>query len=256
MTRDIALVIPAFRPPRACVDVVRQVTLDARSIFQSIVVVDDGSEWEYARVFDAVASLPRVVVVRRDVNGGQGAALKSGIAHALEHNRNLLGVVTADADGQHAPRDIVRVAEAFAARPDSVVLGVRSFGPNVPLRSRVGNIATQHLVAWLTPVKVADTQTGLRGWPRRGCERNLRSPASRFEFNLATLLDASAAGDPIVEIPIETIYEPRNPSSHFRPLHDSLRISRVLARCAWRHFVTERRSIRLNPATARHRRLR
>jgi glycosyltransferase involved in cell wall biosynthesis len=216
---------------------VRQVTLYPRAIFQSIVVVDDGSENAHQEVFEAIASLPGVVVVRRDVNRGQGAALKSGIAHAIEHNRDLLGVVTADADGQHAPRDIVRVAEAFTKRPDAVILGVRTFGANVPFRSRVGNIATQHLVAWLTPLKVTDTQTGLRGWPRRSCERNLRSPANGFEFNLATLLDASAAGEPIVEIPIETIYEPRNPSSHFRPLRDSMRIYRVLARYAWRGFL-------------------
>ena len=243
MTGEIALVIPALRPPPSCVEVVRQVTLDARGLFHSIVVVDDGSERAYADVFDAIASLPRVDIVRRDVNGGQGAALKSGIAHAIEHNRNLIGVVTADADGQHAPRDILKVAEALASRPDAVILGVRAFGRSVPLRSRIGNIVTQRLVAWLTPLHVADTQTGLRGWPRRSCERNLHSPANGFEFNLATLLDASASGDPIVEIPIETIYEPRNPSSHFRPVRDSLRIYRVLVRSASRSVVAGRDSV-------------
>ena len=183
-------------------------------------------------------------VVRRTVNGGQGAALKSGIAHAISHDPGLLGVVTADADGQHAPRDILRIAEAFAAQPDAVVLGVRTFGPSVPFRSRIGNLVTKRLAGWLTPLSVSDTQTGLRGWPRQSCDRNLRSPANGFEFNLVTLLEASAAGDVIVEIPIETIYEPGNPSSHFKPLHDSLRIYRVLMRYGWRHFITGRQARR------------
>jgi hypothetical protein len=98
-------------------------------------------------------------------------------------------------------------------------------------------VLTKQLVSWLGGLTVADTQTGLRGWPRRGCERNLRNPATGFEFNLSTLLAAAAAGDTIVERPIETIYERGNPTSHFRPLQDSIRIYRVLARHAMRRFT-------------------
>ena len=238
MTATMALVMPAFRPPQVFPGVVRDITsLDADRLIQSIIVVDDGSEPAYGEVFAAAGRCLRVTVVRREVNGGQGAALKTGIAHALERYPDLAGVVTADADGQHAPHDVVKIAQAFAERPDAVLLGVRTFGRDVPLRSRIGNILTKGLVAWLGGLKVADTQTGLRGWPRRGCERNLRNPASGFEFNLSTLLAAAAAGDTIVEQPIQTIYEPGNPSSHFRPLQDSVRIYRVLARHAARRLV-------------------
>jgi len=229
MTPTIALVIPAFRPPTLLTDLVREIiALDHPRVFESMVIVDDGSEPRFAPTFTAAASLPRVSIVRRQVNGGQGAALKTGIGHALARFSDLAGVVTADADGQHAPEDIVKVARAFAARPDALLLGVRTFGAGVPLRSRIGNVLTQRLVALMAGLRVADTQTGLRGWPRRGCERNLRNKANGFEFNMATLLAAAAAGDAIVEMPIQTIYEPGNPSSHFRPLHDSVRIYLVL----------------------------
>jgi glycosyltransferase involved in cell wall biosynthesis len=229
MTPTIALVIPAYRPPSLLPALVRDVVaLEQPPIFQSIVIVDDGSEPRFARTFADAASQPRVTIVRREVNGGQGAALKTGIGHALAQFPDLAGVVTADADGQHAPEDIVKIARAFAAQPDALLLGVRAFGASVPLRSRIGNVLTQHLVALMAGLRVADTQTGLRGWPRRGCERNLGNEANGFEYNLATLLAAAAAGDHIVEIPIRTIYEPGNPSSHFRPLHDSVRIYRVL----------------------------
>jgi glycosyltransferase involved in cell wall biosynthesis len=241
MTGTIALVIPAFRPPPVFPDVVREITsLNADGTIHAIIVVDDGSEPAYGEVFAAAARYPRVTVVRRDVNGGQGDALKTGIAHALERYPDLAGVVTADADGQHAPRDVVMIAHMFARQPDAVLLGVRTFGRDVPLRSRIGNILTKRLVAWLGGLRVADTQTGLRGWPRRGCERNLSNPASGFEFNLSTLLAAAAADDTIVELPIQTIYEPGNPSSHFRPLQDSVRIYRVLARHAARRLAGSR----------------
>ena len=228
MTR-IALVIPAYRPPPLLPGLIESISsIDADHVIESIIVVDDGSEAAYTKTFEAAAQLPRVTIVRREANGGQGAALKTGIAHALATIPDLAGVVTADADGQHAPEDVVKIARAFAARPDALLLGVRAFGAGVPLRSRFGNILTHHLVAWMAGLRVADTQTGLRGWPRRGCERNLRNAATGFEYNLATLLAAAAAGDAIVEMPIRTIYEPGNPSSHFRPLHDSVRIYRVL----------------------------
>jgi glycosyltransferase involved in cell wall biosynthesis len=228
MTR-IALVIPAFRPPPLLPDLIAKISsLDNEHLIDSVIIVDDGSGPAYATIFEAAARLPRVTIVRRDANGGQGAALKSGIAHALATYLDLAGVVTADADGQHAPDDVVNVARAFAARSNALLLGVRTFGAGVPLRSRFGNILTHYLVAWLAGLHVTDTQTGLRGWPRRGCERNVRNSANGFEYNLSTLLAAAAAGDAIVEMPIRTIYEPGNPSSHFRPLHDSIRIYRVL----------------------------
>jgi glycosyltransferase involved in cell wall biosynthesis len=238
MTTTIALVMPAFRPPPVFPDVIGGITsLDSDGLIHSIIVVDDGSGTAYAGVFAAAARFPRVTVVRRDLNGGQGAALKTGIAYALKHVPDLAGVVTADADGQHSPRDVVMIAHAFVRQPDAVILGVRAFGRDVPLRSRIGNVLTKRLVAWLGGLAVADTQTGLRGWPRRACERNLRNPASGFEFNLSTLLAAAAAGDTIVERPIQTIYEPGNPTSHFRPLQDSIRIYRVLAGHAARRLT-------------------
>ena len=245
MTGTITLVMPAFRPPPVFPDVIKGITsLDGDHLIQSIIIVDDGSEATYADVFAAAARFPRISVVRRDVNGGQGAALKTGIAYALKHAPDLAGVITADADGQHAPRDVVSIAHAFAAQPDAVILGVRAFGRDVPLRSRIGNVLTKRLVAWLGGLTVADTQTGLRGWPRHACERNLRNPATGFEFNLSTLLAAAAAGDTIIERPIQTIYEPGNPSSHFRPLQDSIRIYRVLVRHAFRRLfgVSSRRA--------------
>ena len=39
----------------------------------------------------------------------------------------LMGIVTADADGQHHPDDIEQVAAKLGERPEALVLGARAF---------------------------------------------------------------------------------------------------------------------------------
>ena len=53
-----------------------------------------------------------------------------------------------------------------SALDDGVVLGVRAFVGAVPLRCRVGNGVTRGVFRMLTGVRLGDTQTGLRGFPR------------------------------------------------------------------------------------------
>src|SRR6185369_8570471 len=164
------------------------------------------------------------------VNLGKGAALKTGINHALCTFPGLTGIVTADADGQHHPEDIRRVAETQREHPDALVMGARTFDADVPLRSRFGNILTRRLMQTLIGTKLQDTQTGLRGIPVGLAERLLLVEARGYEFELEMLIAARQAGVPVVEVPIRTIYEPGNKSSHFNPLTDSMKIYFVLLR--------------------------
>ena len=46
----------------------------------------------------------------------------------------------------------------------------------------------------------------------------------RYEYELRVLLQLAKYRHPVTQIPIETIYEAGNPTSHFRPLQDSARI--------------------------------
>ena len=43
--------------------------------------------------------------------------------------------------------------------------------------------------------------------------------ARGYEFELEMLIAARQAGVPLVEVPIRTIYEPGNKTSHFNPHH-------------------------------------
>lgn len=231
----VAVVIPAYRPNRTVVEVAR--ALVGRGI-ASIVVVDDGSGPEFRPVFDELLALESVLVLRHAVNLGKGAALKTAMNHLLAADAELVGVVTADADGQHHPDDIVGVCERFSAEPGALVLGARTFAGAIPLRSRFGNGVTRHVMRLVLGQDLTDTQTGLRGIPRSLILRLLKVPASGYDFELEMLVAAKHQGIAVVERPIRTIYEPGNPTSHFQPLRDSMRIYFVLLRFSMISLIT------------------
>ena len=226
-TVHFAVIIPAYRPEESLLQLVA--ALSEKPI-PAIVLVDDGSGLDYRELFRRAEQYPKVRVVRHAINLGKGAALKTGINSALCAFPNLRGIVTADADGQHHPDDIEQVSTKLAAEPDCLVLGTRTFSADVPLRSRVGNIVTRTVMRALVGQNVSDTQTGLRGIPLRLLPSLLRIEANGYDFELDMLIAVRQQAIPIVEVPIRTIYEPGNRTSHFNPLIDSMKIYFVLLR--------------------------
>lgn len=123
---------------------------EACGAIDGVVVVDDGSGEEYARIFEEAKSLGCHVVCH-EANRGKGAAIRSGIREALLLYGKSIDVVTADADGQHLPQDILRVAGALrrenSAGPDIDVplseegaeAGANEQSPVEPARARVGS---------------------------------------------------------------------------------------------------------------------
>jgi len=222
------ILIPAYQPDARLVTLVTDLRLAAPEM--SVLVVDDGSGDAYRPVFDAVRAAG-AEVIGHPANLGKGHALKTGFRHVLTRHPGA-DVVCADSDGQHRVRDILRVAarvDHHAGRTDPpLVLGGRRFTGRVPLRSRVGNALATHAFRLSTARSIRDTQTGLRGYPAALLEGLLGVHGERFEYELNTLLEATAAGRRIDEIDIETVYLEGNASSHFRPVVDSLRVMRPL----------------------------
>jgi putative flippase GtrA len=198
--------------------------------FGAVLVINDGSHACCDSVFQEIAAIPGCTVIEHAVNLGKGRALKTGFNHFLLHYPDFSGVVTADADGQHAPEDTVAVARRMAKHPKHLILGARGFEKDVPLRSRVGNTLTRWLFAFLVVKKITDTQTGLRGLSRELCARGLRTEGEGYEYEMNMLIGARTQALGILEQPIRTIYIGRNESSHFNPLTDSLKIYFVLFR--------------------------
>lgn len=119
------------------------------------------------------------------------------------------------------------------AHPDRVTLGVRSFGGrDVPFRSRLGNLWTCGEFFLLTGTWIRDTQTGLRGIPRALLPRFAALAGDRYDYESRMLVAATKLPQPPVQIPITTVYESGNATSHYRPLADTLSTQAALVRAA------------------------
>ena len=191
----------------------------------ALVVVDDGSRGKLSFA-DA-----RITVLRHDRNQGKGEALKTAFAYLAEHFPDADGALSFDADGQHTVPDVSAVATAAQVSPEHPVLGVRQFADctRQPWRSRFGNALTRTVFRLYSGTAVADTQTGLRYYPRRYWPQLAALSGRRYEYELEALLVLCRGGG-LRQVPVAARYEEGNPTSHFRPLVDSLQIYWVFVR--------------------------
>ena len=221
------IVIPAFEPGQPLIHLVE---LLSQKDFHCI-VVDDGSSESCQIAFESIIRLPNVIVLKHAINLGKGQALKTAFNCFLnEFAAESPGIVTADADGQHQIEDIIKVSEAVTSAPQKLWLGARMFEGVIPLRSAFGNSLTRKVFELFVGQKLSDTQTGLRGVPVPLAKDMLKVASTGYEFELEMLIRAISMKIPIAEIPIKTIYEDNNASSHFNPVLDSLKIYFVFLR--------------------------
>ena len=220
---NIVVLIPALNPDEKLIEYVKQL---ADYGFPRILVVNDGSAASYDAIFSRCAALDSCTVLRHEVNGGKGRALKTGMRHYLETLSGYDGIVTGDADGQHALADTAGLAALVSEHPDSLILGVRDFDePHVPRRSRLGNKITSSVFRlFYGGRKLRDTQTGLRGIPNALIPWLCEIGGDRFEFEMNMLMECRLRKVPVLETPIQTIYIDENSSSHFNPVLDSFRV--------------------------------
>lgn len=150
----VCVVVAAYREAA----VIEQTIATLIRSFPDVVVVDDGSD-------DATAERAcraGAVVLRHPVNLGQGAALQTGIAYAIEQGAAY--VATFDADGQHRPEDLRSMLDVLIAERLDIVLGSRFLGDTAGLpasRSLVLKAAVL-FTRLTTGLRMTDTHNGLR----------------------------------------------------------------------------------------------
>jgi dolichol-phosphate mannosyltransferase len=179
----------------------------------SLVIVDDGSDPAVARALDALASEPRVDLVRLPQRGGKGTAVHAGVRHARAE-----AVLVIDADGQHPAPAIP--AFLAAARRAEFVIGDR-FGDlaQMPAHRRAANRFTRGLFTLVTGREVRDTQNGMRLIRGRALAA---LPTGGYEAETTHLRRALREGLAVEWVPIPALYGEER--SSFRAGRDSARV--------------------------------
>lgn len=233
-SNPVILLIPALDPDEKLLRLLDDMTAAGWS--DPVVLVDDGSDLRCRAIFDRAQSLG-CHLVRHARNLGKGRGLKTGFNYCLDHFPGAVGAITADADGQHSPADIIACADALRAHPQALIMGCRDFSAaGVPMHNQLGNRITRTAMRLLCGVKTSDSQTGLRGIPSGFMRHMLDVPGERFEYETNMLLETRRQHVDIDEVTIQTLYIEGNASSHFNVLTDSWRIySQLLLFCgaAW-----------------------
>jgi glycosyltransferase involved in cell wall biosynthesis len=237
----ICAIIPTFDNPLT----IGKVVDDVRRYLADVLVVDDGSGDEGRRAVEELGRRGVARVIRRETNGGKGAAVKAGLraARALGFSHAL----QIDADGQHEPADIPTFLARAAAQPAAAVLGHPVFDDSTPRGRRAAHGFTNFWTRLETAgAAIEDPQCGFRVYPvARALEAGPRGDRMDFDIEIAVRL--AWGGTAIVNVPTRVRYLPAAAGgvSHFRPVRDNLAITwmhtRLVLASLWRRLRHARR---------------
>ncbi|REJ07591.1 glycosyltransferase family 2 protein [Microbacterium bovistercoris] len=192
------VVIPLYNEAGVIADVVAGL----RPHFANVVCVDDGSVDGSADLAERAGAR----VVRHPVNLGQGAALQTGIAYALEHT-GCEYIVTFDADGQHRVEDALGMVRLAREEDLAIIFGSRFLDD----RTNPGWIKKVILktAVWVTnlttSLKLTDAHNGLRVIRRDAAER-IDLKQDRMAHATEIVLELGRSGLPWREYPVELLY--------------------------------------------------
>lgn len=220
-----SVILPSYNPTEKLLETL-QGLIDAG--FDDIILIDDGSREECQKYFEQAEKLPQCTVLHHEVNKGKGRGLKTGFEFFLKNRPDRTGLVTTDDDGQHTPSDVMTCTRLMEEQ-GKAVFGCRDFsGKDVPWKSSFGNNATRIVFRIFCGIKLSDTQTGLRAFPRGYIPLLARADGERFEYETNCLLEMHREGCAFEEQRIQTVYLDNNSETHFHPVKDSIKIYAVI----------------------------
>ncbi|MEQ1793231.1 MAG: glycosyltransferase family 2 protein [Nitrospira sp.] len=216
------VVIPAYNEAHT----IRDVAMRARQQCPHVIVVDDGSTDDTAGV---LAGLD-VTLLRNEKNLGKAGSLCRGFESALAGGAT--GVITLDADGQHAPEEIPLFIRQSPDDPTVFLIGARRRDQRKTSFWRyAANRIADFWIGWAAGAPIEDSQSGFRLYPAT-LLRAIDVPHQRsrsFVFESEILIEAARRAMAIRNISITVAPRSGPCPSHFRPVLDIVRITRMVA---------------------------
>lgn len=209
----LAVIVPAFNEARGLADVLPRLLAARGDRPWEIIVVDDASTDDTARVA-ADHAAAGVRLIRQSANRGYGAALKAGILATRAEN-----VLFIDADGQHLPEEIPALVAALATH--ECVFTARPRGAGIPWARRPGKWLLHRICCFLANRRIPDINSGFRAGRRHIYMMMLDLLPDGFSFSTTSLMYVMRSRFSHIFLPIQC--RTRVGSSSVRIVSDGLK---------------------------------
>jgi dolichyl-phosphate beta-glucosyltransferase len=231
----LSIVIPAYNEALRIGQSLERVCryLESRSYTWELIVVDDGSTDETARlVTDFAANCPNIRVLSNHPNRGKGSSVRRGVLEA--HGEFVLFT---DADLSAPIEELDKLFEVLkCGRADAAVgshaLRRELVGLHQPWFRDYGGRLFNVMVRLFTGLAIQDTQCGLKLFRRASTRRAFElQRVTGFGFDPELLFLIRRTGGKIMEVPVRWY---NDPASKVRFLRDSTRMVLDLIALRWR----------------------
>lgn len=184
--QTVYIVLPAYNEAEALPPLLCAIyeTFDRTGIDYAVIVVDDGSRDETARVAREASFHMPVVLVEHGVNQGLAAAIRTGFRAAVAQSAADDVIVLMDADNTHPPALIHRMLESVREGRDVVIAsryqpGSRVVG--VPWHRNLLSLGARGLFRIAFPIKgVRDYTCGYRAYRENVLRKALADYGDNF----------------------------------------------------------------------------
>ena len=191
---------------------------------EGIILVDDGSTDETVKKAEQYG----ITVFCHEKNRGKGTALRTGLLQAQIKHWDW--VITMDADGQHAPLDLMHFLDSRPSTQTGILVGTRRrSGTDMPWHRRFSNATTTGIISLLARTPVFDAQSGYRAYRTRLVD--FLPKEGRFEWEAQALILSVRQGYGVESIPITTLYNEQG--SHMRLVRDTGRFLNMVGKLIW-----------------------
>lgn len=205
LDNGICVIIPAYNEAKVINSVLdslpRSIKFSNKQVPLQVLVVNDGSTDNTANIIKQRAD---VILIDHMLNSGAGGATRTGFRYARENGFNY--AITMDADGQHHPKDVVKLAKEILKERADFIIGSRLINKQGMVWYRViGNYGLNIITFLLFGVWVTDSQSGLKAMNNTALEKmNFNSRSYAFCSEMVWI--AHKHGFKIAELPIKAIY--------------------------------------------------
>jgi glycosyltransferase involved in cell wall biosynthesis len=229
----VAVVVPAYKER----DHIARVITTMPAFVDHVVVVDDCSPDDTAEVARATGD-PRLTVIRREKNGGVGAAIVTGHRAARELGADVNVVMAGD--GQMDPEYLEQLLEPVLLHGYGFAKANRFFSmtsfAGMPRVRVVGSVALSFATKLASGYwHLFDPQNGYTALHREALDRlSLDRLAGGYSFENDLLIQLNILRVPAIDVPIPAVYGDEVSGIRLRKVVPEL--SRLLFKGFWRRF--------------------